>query len=72
MTKPVISILQQVRADAARDALQTSRANEHDAWFQEGWEKGWSEGNAERGRWGWFCFVSGIGLSALFYGLVLS
>jgi hypothetical protein len=72
MTKPVISILQQVRTDAARDALQTSRANEHDAWFQDGREQGWGEGNAERGRWGWFCFLCGIAVSALFYGLVLS
>lgn len=70
-TKPVISILEQVRADAARDALQTSRANEHDAWFGEGWEKGWQAAEADRKWWGRFCFACGFMVSLGFYLLVL-
>lgn len=70
MTKPVISILQQVRRDAAREALQHSRANEHDAYHEDGRQQGWQEGNADRKRWGCFCFLCGIAVSALFYALV--
>jgi hypothetical protein len=71
-TKPVTPILQQVRAEAARDALQASRALEHDGWNEEGRVQGLREAEAERRRWGRFCFLCGIAASALFYGLVLS
>ena len=71
-TKPVMPILAQVRAEAARDALRHSRAAEHDGWHEEGREQGWLEAQADRRRWGRFCFLCGIAVSALFYGLVLS
>jgi hypothetical protein len=63
------SILEQVRREASRDALQAARANEQDSWFEEGRVKGWQESEVERKRWGWFCFICGIALSALLYGL---
>lgn len=71
-TEPVMSILQRERTEAAREALRHSRANEHDAWYEEGRAKGWEEAGADRQRWGRFCFLCGIAVSALFYGLVLA
>lgn len=39
---------------------------------QEGRAEGLRWGERERRDWGWFCFLCGIAVSALFYGLVLS
>lgn len=71
-TKPVMPILAQVRSEAARDALQHSRAAEHEGWHEEGRRQGWQEAEADRQRWGRFCFLCGIAVSALFFGLVLT
>lgn len=70
MTKPVISILQQVRTEAAREALQSSRANEHDAWFEEGRVDGWQEAEERRKWWGRLCFACGVATGVILHALV--
>lgn len=71
-TKPVMSILTAERMAGYREGLGTINQVACDEAHEEGRMQGRQEAEADCRRWARFCFLCGIAVSALFYGLVLA
>lgn len=62
------SILQSERFEGYKDGFsQASQASYDDA-YNKGFVEAQQRERKNAARWGWFCFLCGIGLSALIYG----
>jgi hypothetical protein len=65
MTKPVMGILAAERHKGYREGLSQITSMAQDEWHEEGRIEGLRQAEAERKRWGHFCFLFGIAVSAL-------
>lgn len=71
MTKPVMPILTSERMKGYREGVSTINQVVADEAAYEARIAALAEGAIERRRWGFFCFLCGIALTALFYEMVL-
>ncbi len=63
------SILGRVRAEAYSEGFRDASAMSSENAYEAGREHARTVAEAEKRRWGWFCFLSGVGVCALVVAL---
>ncbi len=65
------SILKRVRNDGFRDGYSQASQVIYDDAYEKGRREWLRQGEQNTRRWGWFCFICGIGLAMLVMRLFL-